>query len=233
MTATTQSSRPRFALRTQAAALVTGLLLAGLAHASTLEVLVLDKDGKPLPDVVVVVTPSAHGAPKKPLPLTATVTQEKMQFVPAVTIVGVGAKVRFTNNDPWDHHVRLTVPGAAASVSPANDGLSLRLEGKSEGKPANSMVLSLDKPGASGAVLLGCFIHPSMTGYVYVAESPWTVKTEANGIAVIEDVPAGAANVKVWHAMQLVEKTPQSIVVGATPAKLTFQLDIVPRRRRG
>lgn len=232
MTMTILQTAPRFLIRSLAATLVTGLL-AGLAQAGTLEVLVLDKDGKPLPDAVVVVLPSTPGTAKKALPLTATVNQEKMQFVPYVTVVGVGAKVRFTNNDAWDHHVRLTVPGAVTSASPNNDGMSLRLEGKSEGKPANSTVLSLDKPGATGAVLLGCFIHGSMSGHVYVAESPWTVKTEANGIALIEDVPDGAASLKVWHANQLVEKAQPALVVGAAPAKLTISLDVVARRRRG
>ena len=209
-------------------------MLSGLAQAGTLEVLVLDKDGKPVLDAVVIVLPSARGTPKKALPLSATVNQEKMQFVPSVSVVGLGAKVRFTNNDAWDHHVRLTASGAIASANPSNaDGMSLRLEGKTEGKPASSTVLTLDKPGATGAVLLGCFIHGSMSGHVYVAESPWTVKTEANGVAVIEDVPDGAASVKVWHAIQVVEKAPQNLVVGAAPAKVTFQLDVVPRRRRG
>jgi plastocyanin len=220
------------ALRALATALAATTLI-GAAQAGTLEVLVLDKDGKPLQDAVVVVVPSAHGAAKKALPLTATVNQEKMQFVPNVTVVGVGAKVRFVNNDAWDHHVRLTVPGAVTSATPNNDGMSLRLEGKSEGKPANAMVLALDKPGATGAVLLGCFIHGSMSGHVYVAESPWTVKTEANGIAVIEDVPDGAASLKVWHGNQLVEKAQPALVVGAAPAKLTISLDVVARRRRG
>lgn len=232
MTANPKQTTTRFPLRSLTAALVTGVL-AGLAQAGTLEVLVLDKDGKPLPDAVVVVLPSSHSAAKKPLPQTASVNQEKMQFIPNVTVVGLGAKVRFVNNDPWDHHVRLTVPGAVTSANPSNDGMSLRLEGKSEGKPANAMVLSLDKPGATGAVLLGCFIHGSMSGHVFVAESPWTVKTEANGIAVIEDVPDGAANLKVWHANQLVEKAQPALVVGAAPAKLTISLDVVPRRRRG
>jgi plastocyanin len=229
----TPNTSARFGLRRLTIALAAGLV-ATLAQSGTLEVLVLDKDGKPVPDAVVIVLPSAHGAHKKALPLAATVNQEKMQFVPSVTVVGLGAKVRFTNNDAWDHHVRLTAPGGAASASPASsaEGMSLRLEGKTEGKPASSTVLTLDKPGATGAVLLGCFIHGSMSGHVFVAESPWTVKTEANGIAVIEDVPEGAASVRVWHGIQVVEKAPQTVAVGAAPAKLTFQLDVVPRRRR-
>lgn len=227
------NTAPR-AVRTLAAALTTALL-AGLTQAATMEVLVLDGNNKPLPDAVVIVLPSNRGAAPKALPMTALVNQEKMQFVPSVTVVGLGAKVRFMNSDPWDHHVRLSVPGDLSGGTNATsaEGLSLRLEGKTDGKPASSTVLTLDKPGANGAVLLGCFIHGSMSGHVYVAESPWTVKTDANGVAVIADVPEGAATVKVWQALQLVEKTPQNVVVSANPAKLTFQLDVVPRRRRG
>ena len=89
--------------------------------------------------------------------------------------------------------------------------------------------LTLDKPGA---VLLGCFLHGSMGGHVYVADSPWTVKTDAQGVAVLEDVPEGAASLKVWHAALVVDKAPQSLVVGAVPAQVTVQLDVVPRCRR-
>ena len=214
---------------------LTASLCAGMAHAGTVEVLVLDKDGKPVADAVVIVQPSVRGAVKNALPMSAVIDQEKMQFIPAVSVVAVGAKVRFVNNDAWDHHVRLTAPGNNVATSPSAsgvEGMSLRLEGKTAGKPANSTVLTLDKPGATGAVLLGCFIHGSMSGHVYVAESPWTVKTDANGIALVEDVPDGAATVKVWQAIQVVEKAPQTVFVGTAHAKLTFQLDVVPRRKR-
>lgn len=203
------------------------LAASGMAMAGTLEVLVLDRDGKPTPDAVVVVIPSGKGQPKTPLPNSAVVNQEKQQFVPAVTVVAVGARVRFTNTDPWNHHVRLGTAGAAAGNT---EGQSALLEGKAEGKPASSAVFTMDKPGAVGAALLGCFIHSRMSGTVYVAESPWTVKTNAEGVAVLEDVPEGAATLKVWHAAQLVEKTPQALAVGHA-GKVTFQLDVVPRRR--
>ncbi len=230
-----QASCPRASRRSSyawAVALACGGLCQ-LAQAGTLEVLVLDKEGKPVPDAVVTVVPSGHGTAKNPPPMSAVVNQEKMQFVPAVSVVGLGATVRFINNDPWDHHVRLTVPGSLVSATPnKDDGLSLRLEGKTAGKPPNSAVLTLDKPGATGAVLLGCFIHGSMSGHVFVAESPWTVKTQVNGIAVLDDVPDGTASVHVWQAIQLVEKPAQTVTVGAAPVKLTVQLDVVPRRRR-
>ena len=198
------------------------------AVAGPLEVLVLDRDGRPAPDTVVIVLPSGKGQPRTPLPLSAVVNQEKQQFIPAVTVVGVGAKERFTNNDPWNHHVRLGTPGAVAGAS---DGQSALLEGKQEGKPASAAVFSMDKPGAVGAALLGCFIHSRMGGAIYVADSPWTAKTNSDGIAVFDDVPEGAASIKVWNAAQLLEKVPLLVQVHAAPAKAIVQLDVAPRRR--
>ena len=207
------------------------IALAATAQAATLQMVVLDREGKPLPDAVVVVVPNAKGTAKAPPPLQATINQEKMQFVPAVTIVAPGAKVRFVNNDAWDHHVRLTAPGLTASGT-APEGIALRLEGKTEGKPAKSAEVALDKPGALGANVLGCFIHGSMSGHVFVAESPWTVKTGADGMVTLDDLPEGAASVQVWHALLTVAPKPQVTSLGAAPGKLSVQLDVLPRRRR-
>ena len=203
------------------------------AQAASLQVTVLDKEGKPLPDAVVVVTPVARAAAKAPPPMQATINQEKMQFVPAVTVVGLGARVRFVNNDAWDHHVRLSPPGLNATGTPgAGDGVALRLEGKSDGKPAKFADVLVDKPGALGANVLGCFIHGSMSGHVYVAESPWTVKTGPDGTVSLDDLPDGAATVQVWHALLTVTPKLQATTLGAAPGKLSTQLDVLPRRRR-
>jgi plastocyanin len=204
-----------------------------LAHAASLSVTVVDKDGKPAQDAVVVLVHSAKGTPKTPLPMMATITQEKMQFIPAVTLVGPGAKVRFVNNDPWDHHVRGGAGGIAQlSSATAPAGFELRLEGKSDGKPAKFSEVSLDKTGPQSAVLLGCFLHGSMRGSVYVSESPWAVKTGANGLAQFDDLPEGSVQIKVWHGDQLVDLPPQLLKLDAAPAVQTIQLQVVPRRRR-
>lgn len=204
-----------------------------MAHAASLTVTVLDRDGKPAPDAVVVVTPSVRGTPKTRPPLTASIVQEKMQFIPAVTVVGVGAVVRFSNNDAWNHHVRMSLPGSAVgAVSAASDGNALMLPGKTEGKAASSAELVMDRVGATGASLLGCFIHGSMRGHIYVADSAWTVKTDDSGVVTFDDLPEGAAVLKVWHPAQIIDKPTQSITVSATPGVATMQLDVVPRRRR-
>ena len=206
--------------------------LAMAASAGSLSVSVVDKDGKPVPDAIVVVMPANKSAmPKTPLPVQAAINQEKMQFIPAVTLVPVGAKVRFVNSDPWDHHVRSS-PAGIGQFSTANAGFELRLEGKPDGKPAKTTDVTMDKPGVMGATLLGCFIHGSMRGYVYVSDSPWAVKTGADGIATFDDLPDGAAQVKLWQSDQLIDMPLQSATIGAAAAKNSFQLMVVQRRAR-
>ena len=112
------------------------------ASAGNVQIQVLDRDGKPVPEAVVVVYPgTTGGTPPSLLQPNPTIEQERMRFVPAVTVVEPGASVRFTNQDRWDHHVRGTAVGlsaaATAAQTPANTGFELRLAGKADGKPAN------------------------------------------------------------------------------------------------
>jgi plastocyanin len=203
--------------------------LSGWAIAGNLQVLVLDKDGKPVPDAVVVVVPSNKGTPRAALPTQVTISQEKMRFVPAVSVVAVGTKGLFVNNDPWEHHVRASAAGIAQFSSANSGGFELRLDGKQEGKPARTAEAIFEK---AGPVLLGCHLHGSMRGHVYVSDSPWTQLTGADGIAHVEQIPDGAAQIKVWHADQLLDIAPQATTVSATAGKATMQLTVVPRRRR-
>ena len=208
------------------------MVLCAGAFAGSLAVSVVDKEGKPVPDAVVVVLPANKSVlPKTQLPVQATITQEKMQFLPGVTLVPVGARLSFINNDPWDHHVRSS-PAGMGQFNASKAGFELRLEGKPEGKAAKPVEITLDKAGALSATLLGCFIHGSMRGYVYASESPWAAKTTPEGLAVFDDLPDGPAQVRVWQADQLLDLPVQTHTVSASPGKLGVQLNVVPRRRR-
>lgn len=205
------------------------LAMGFAAQAATVSVMVIDKDGNPVTDAVVVVTPSTPGAAKRPLPPQATVSQQKMQFVPAVTLVPMGARVTFVNNDSWEHHVRGSAAGLAQFTEGGGGGFELRLAGKPEGQPAKWSEVTL---GKSGAVLLGCHLHGSMRGHVYVSDSPWAAKTTPEGQAVFDDLPDGPAQVRVWHADQLIDLPARAVTAGAAPARVSVQLQVVPRRRR-
>ena len=210
------------------------------AVAGNVQIQVLDRDGKPAPDAVVVLYPGAPGsAAPNLLQPNPTIEQERMRFVPAVTVVQPGAMVRFTNQDRWDHHVRgaasglaAAAPATSATAAPpaaATNGFELRLAGKADGKPANFAEVKLD---AAGVVLLSCHLHGSMRGHVFVTDSAWTLKTDADGIARFPGVPEGAAQLRVWHAEQLVDLPRKSVNVVAAPVLETVQLSVVPRVRR-
>ena len=198
------------------------------ASAGSVQIQVLDRDGKPVPEAVVVLYPGATGGPPPSLlQANPTIEQERMRFVPAVTVVMPGTSVRFTNQDRWDHHVRGAAAGLAAT--PATSGFEMRLAGKADGKPANSSEVKLDTPGV---VLLSCHLHGSMRGHVFVTDSAWTLKTDTDGIARFAGVPDGAAQVRVWHAEQLVDLPRKALNVVPGPVLDTVQLSVVPRVRR-
>lgn len=222
------ANKSYFAIKKLAVLAILMPATAIFCHASSLSVNVVDKDGKPTVDAVVMVLPSGVSSPKTPLPMTATISQASMQFVPAVTIVRPGAKVTFVNNDAWDHHVRGSAAGAAQFSGNDENGFVLRLAGKLPGAAGKSSVVSLDN---AGVVLLGCHIHGSMVGHVVVSDTPWVAKTDANGVATFADLPDGAATVKVWHAAQFVDLKPVQTTLSAAPSSVKMQLSVTPRRR--
>lgn len=220
--------RPRWGL---AAAAVLALM-AQWAAAGPVQIQVLDKEGKPVSDAVVVLYPTqTTSAPPQLIAPNPVIEQEKMRFLPNVTVVTPGTTVRFTNQDRWDHHVRGTpvVPGALPGVGAAPAGFELRLAGKVEGNPVSSAEVKLDQPGA---VLLGCHLHSSMRGHVFVSDSAWALKTDAQGMALFASVPEGKAQARVWHPEQLVEQPRKNLQVQSTAVQDTMQLGVVLRQRR-
>jgi plastocyanin len=142
---------------------------------------VLDDNGKPVVDAVVVAVP-ADGVIRLPTRRDAVVDQVDKEFTPKVNAILVGTPVIFPNHDNVRHHVY--------SFSPAKR-FELPLYA---GVPAQPVVF--DTPGV---VILGCNIHDWMVGYVYVSESPYFAKTRADGKAVIAGLPGKAYIVRVWH----------------------------------
>jgi len=94
----------------------------------------------------------------------------------------VGSDVGFPNKDKVRHHVY--------SFS-ATKKFELKLYGQQEERTVH-----FDK---AGIVPLGCNIHDQMIGFIVVTDSPYAVKTNAAGEAVIRGLPAGAATLSLWH----------------------------------
>ena len=160
------------------------VLLPLVAQAQTAEIAatVVDEQGRPLADAVVVAVPSDGSLRLAAQPHEGVVDQVDKEFTPKVTAVLVGARVRFPNNDNVRHQVY--------SFSPAKR-FELPLYA---GAPAQPVVF--DKPGV---VVLGCNIHDWMIGYVYVSESPYFAKTGPDGKALLAELPSTKYLVRVWH----------------------------------
>lgn len=219
--------------------------LFGAAQAGTVQVLVTDKDGKPVADAVVLIDSAAKAA-VQPAAAPVVILQEGLRFVPFLSVVPAGSTLRFVNRDAYDHHVRST-PSGPLGNTPSVKNFELRLDA-AEGAAAspNDEYKSpppARKKGASstadvkvesaGAIGLGCHIHASMRGQVYVSATPWFGKTDASGIANIDGVPDGAIELNVWHPDQLQEQAVQRLQVTPALLKAPVQLNFTPRRRRG
>jgi plastocyanin len=196
-------------------------VVAPLAHAQNAEIAakITDAHGKPVADAVVVAAPS-DGSLKLPARSPKDVVdQVDKEFLPKVQAILVGTAVTFPNRDSVRHQVY--------SFSPARR-FELPLY---TGVP---QAVTFDKPGV---VILGCNIHDWMVGYVYVSESPYFAKTDAQGKAVLPNLPSRAYVVRVWHPQQIgtEEDTYKSVDVsraGRTEVAWTLTLKPEVRIRR-
>lgn len=165
-------------------------LASPLGFAASVTVNAKDPSGNPLPDVVVWALPKDGPAPARVRP--AMVEQRNKTFVPLVSVVQAGTLVAFPNRDEIRHHVY--------SFSAAK-----RFEIKLyAGTPVDP--IPFDK---AGEVVLGCNIHDHMIAYIYVVESPWFGKSDKDGVARIEGLPAGEFEILAWYYAQ--DKSPAPV----------------------
>lgn len=156
-------------------------LIAALpAHAGRLAVQVFDDKQEPLPDAVVYLMAGQTNAP--PAAEGYEVEQRGKMFHPFVTVLPVGTQVRFPNRDGIGHQVY--------SFSPAKNFQLPLSEQETTG------TVTFDQPGL---VTLGCNIHDWMAAYIYVVATPYYARSDAAGVAVIENLPAGDYEIHVAH----------------------------------
>lgn len=212
----------------RASVLAVACLSASAAWAvASLQVTVLGQDGQPLPNTVVTLVSNSGLLPNPKRVGTLVIEQRNMKFAPAVSVVPKGSRVRFVNLDDWPHHVRGLPGGLATQPDGAPAGFSLILDGKEERRAAASAEVTLD---TAGPLHLGCHIHGSMRGFVYVADTPWAALTDAQGIVTFTDLPLGAAQVRTWYPQQITASPTTEVVIQPVTA-LKVQLPITPRRR--
>lgn len=146
------------------------------------QVVILD-GGKPLADRSGVVVELDRVPDDEPAPMSATVRQRGMRFVPYLTVVTKGSTVAFPNEDKIFHNV--------FSVSrTARFDLGLYKSGTSE-----NVVMR-----RAGEVDVYCNIHPEMMAKVKVVDTRYYAVTEPDGRFRIDGVPPGTYPIIAWQA---------------------------------
>jgi hypothetical protein len=125
----------------------------------------------------VVSVPGAKGATKA----KAVLDQHGCKFVPHVVVMQPG-EIEIKNSDDILHNLH--------TYSTANPSIN-----KAQPKFKKTMTEKLEKPEF---VKVTCDVHSWMLGWVAVVPGPAGV-TDKDGVAKIENVPAGKQKVEVWH----------------------------------
>lgn len=197
-------------------------LTAVTAQAASLSITVTDREGTPVPDTAVMLRYPASPVNRPTPPAAVVVEQEKMRFMPYLSIVAPGTTILFTNRDAFDHHVVATAP--QIGTAPAKS-----FETRLAPDPTKPFAVKLTDLGKHA---LSCHLHSRMRGYVYVTDTPWFGKTDAQGRLTLDNLPDGLVDVQLWHPEQFLDQTPLRAQLGPTPATLGGQLNFNPRVRR-
>lgn len=157
------------------------LLLAGFAQGP------MDLAGtarlgtKPVADAVVWLDP-LPGAPQVVHP-KAILDQRNLSFFPHVLVVQLGTRVEFPNHDRVFHNVFSDHDG-----KPFNLGLY----------PVGMVKqVPFDRAGLSRVF---CNIHPQMSAYVMVVDTPYFALADASGRFKIREVVPGTYRYHAWRA---------------------------------
>jgi plastocyanin len=135
---------------------------------------------------------------------TVTIANRQMNFIPYVAVAAVGAKVVFTNEDPFPHNV----------FSPDGEKFNMG------NIPQNGAHVRVFK--APGAYSLLCNLHPGMLGYLLVTPSAWFARADAKGHFTMKHVPNGTYHVTAWAPRQA--PVTQNVTVADADVTVNFDL---------
>src|SRR5438067_3295619 len=150
----------------------------------------------------VVSVPGAKGVGKA---TKATIDQHGCKFVPHVVAMNPG-DLELKNSDDILHNLH--------TYSSANPSIN-----KAQPKFKKVMTEKLEKPEF---VKVTCDVHSWMRGWVAVVPGVAAV-TDNNGVAKLENVPAGKQKIEVWHETLGKQDKDVDVKAGQT-TKVTFEM---------
>jgi plastocyanin len=140
----------------------------------------------------------------KSQPLThAVVDQRDKMFLPHVSVVTRGTRVKFPNDDTVFHNV-------FAYFQAKKFDLGMYPRGATK-------EVTFDKPGL---VVLLCNVHSDMSAYIMVVDTPYYAVTDKQGRFRIAGVPPGTYTLHAWHESGASLTQPITVKAGETTLPL-------------
>ena len=133
------------------------------------------------------------------------IDQKGCKFIPHVAVMTPG-ELEIKNSDDILHNIH--------TYSTANPAIN-----KAQPKFKKTMTEKFDKPEM---IKVTCDVHSWMLGWVAVTPGPAAV-TDKDGVAKIENVPAGKQKVEVWHETLGKQEKEVDVKAGQT-TKLSFEM---------
>ena len=119
-----------------------------------------------------------------PAPTEPVVMQQiNKEFIPHVLPILKGGSVRFSNSDSILHNVHL-YQGRRSLFNLATPA------------GAKPITKTFHEPGE---VAVLCDVHPEMSAYIIVLETPYAAVTAEDGRYEITGIPPGTYTLKTWH----------------------------------
>jgi len=125
--------------------------------------------------------------------------QIQCKFVPHVLLMQPRTPGVVKNSDTVGHNFHSISKGIFNTNKKINAAADMAVDGNKIRRP--------------GIVRIKCDIHSWMSGWWFVAETPYAVLTDGDGNFSISDIPAGSYTVKIWH--ETLGESEQSVVVEA------------------
>jgi plastocyanin len=156
----------------------------------------VDPQSKGLRHVFIVV----ENAPEQPAvkdARPALIDQRSMTFLPRVVAVQHGQKVRFENNDHFNHSIQANSTTAKNQLNViATPGMPVEVEFVPQKLP----------------VQIGCSMHFWMRAWVYVVKHPWFAVSDAAGSFRIDNLPPGKYTLLLRHQDRAHEERREVVV---------------------
>ncbi len=160
----------------------------------------------PFDDIIVYLTPVDRKPELLPILPKPQLNQKNQTFVPRVLAITNGTTVEIINEDKIYHNV--------FSYS--------RIQSFNIGKRPTGVVYD-QTFNNSGAIQVFCNIHPNMSSYVLVLDTPYFVKTDDEGYYVFNNIPAGKYWLEIFHPEFGTEKR-QVTIKNGTPQTVDLTL---------